>query len=138
MRIRLPTLILAAGLSALVGCTAVPQSHVDAQATSGFMQYASAPIDSFTDLGQNRDLDFRTLGRQEFVIFANVNDAYLVRTQEPCFDLRTENVIGLTSTNRTVTRKFDFVTLSHDRRCHIAEMRKVDYLAMKRDHAVPL
>ena len=60
-----------------------------------------------------------------------VNKVYLITVQLPCNRLQWSNSIGLTSQQaHIVSRKFDYVTAG-DERCHITEIRPIDYKAMK-------
>jgi hypothetical protein len=69
---RLRAIIFAAAL--LAGCaTPPPISKQDAATEATLLQFAGAPIDSFTYLG--RYDGFRTLGDKQVVIFTTINDA---------------------------------------------------------------
>jgi hypothetical protein len=124
---RLTAIILAAMLSA--GCTAPPPSKQDVATEAKLLKFAGPPIDSFTYLGHYDGI--RTLGDKLVVIFTTVNDGYLIRVRDPCPNLRFVNRFGLTSTDRTVNRAFDFV-LADQERCPIDTIRRVDYGAFKR------
>jgi len=104
-----------------------------------YHSYAGPPIEEFTWLG--RYYSWAPLGNDELVVFTTPFDAYLIKVLPPCIDLPFAGVIGLTSTGRTVTSRFDFV-LVRDRAetgidrhfpCHISEIRKVDYQRMFHD-----
>jgi hypothetical protein len=114
----------------LAGCATVPPiSKQDAATEATLLQFAGPPIDSFTYLG--RYDGFRTLGDKQVVIFTTINDAYLIRVRDPCINLRIANTVELTSSNRTVSRTFDFVLADHER-CLIDTIRHIDYAAVKR------
>ena len=127
---RLMALMTVVGLMA--GCVAPPPSKSDVAAEANFLQYAGPPIESFTYLG--RYTGFRTLGNKDVVIWTKYNDAYLVRVLDPCIQLRFANRIGLTSTSNTVSRRFDFVLVDHER-CRIDTIQHIDYAAMKKAHS---
>jgi hypothetical protein len=114
----------------LAGCVAPPPTKADLAAEANFVKYAGPPVEGFTYLGTYSDL--RTLGNNELVVWTTVNDAYLIRVVDPCPQLRFANRVGLTSTDRMVNRKFDFVIADHEK-CRIDSIQHVDYLAMKRD-----
>ncbi|HEY6453786.1 MAG TPA: DUF6491 family protein [Steroidobacteraceae bacterium] len=124
---RLTAFILAAAL--LAGCTTPPPSKQDLATEAKLLKFAGPPIDSFTYLGHYDG--FRTLGDKQVVIFTTVNDGYLIRVRDPCVNLRFVNRFGLTSTDRTVNRAFDFVLADHER-CLIDSIRHIDYGAFKR------
>jgi hypothetical protein len=129
---RLMPFVFAAAL--LAACTAPAPRKEDAATEARLMKYASPPIESFTYLG--RYDGFRTLGDKEVVIFTTVSDAYLIRVRDPCINLQFANRIGLTSSNRTVNRAFDFVISDHER-CQIDTIRHIDYAAYKHDRDAP-
>lgn len=124
---RLMAFILVATL--LAGCTTPPPSKQDLAMEARLLKFAGPPIDSFTYLGHYDGI--RTLGDQEVVFFTTVNDGYLIRVRAPCMNLRFVNRFGLTFTDRTVNRAFDFV-LADQERCPIDSIRHIDYSAFKR------
>jgi hypothetical protein len=129
---RLMPFVFAAVLVA--ACTAPAPRKEDAATEAKLVKYAGPPIESFTYLG--RYDGFRTLGDKEVVIFTTVSDAYLIRVRDPCINLQFANRIGLTSSNRTVNRAFDFVISDHER-CQIDTIRHIDYAAYKHDRDAP-
>jgi hypothetical protein len=124
---RLLALMSVVGLMA--GCVAPPPSQADVAAEATFLQYAGPPIERFTYLGHYTE--FRTLGDKELVIWTTINDAYLIRVLDPCNQLRFANRVGLTSTQKSVDRRFDFVLADHER-CRIDTIQHIDYQAMKK------
>ena len=74
---------------------------------------------------------FRTLSDKEVVLFPTVTDGYLIRVRDPCVNLRLANHVGLSSTNRTVSRTFDHV-IADNMQCRIDTIRHIDYAAYKR------
>ena len=117
-------------VAVLAACTAPAPRKEDAATEAKLLKFASPPIESFTYLG--RYDGFRTLGDKEVVIFTTVRDAYLIRVRDPCINLQYANTVGLTSSNRTVNRAFDFVISDYER-CQIDTIRHIDYGAYKRD-----
>ncbi|HTB65384.1 MAG TPA: DUF6491 family protein [Steroidobacteraceae bacterium] len=114
----------------LAGCAATaPISPQDAATQAKLLQFAGPPIDSFTYLGHYDG--FRTLGEKQVVLFTTINDGYLIRVRAGCRNLRYVNRFGLTSSDRTVNRVFDFV-LADQQRCPIDTIRHIDYGAFKR------
>ncbi|HEX3838857.1 MAG TPA: DUF6491 family protein [Steroidobacteraceae bacterium] len=129
---QLMTFMLAVAL--LAGCTAPAPRKEDLAMEAKLLKFAGPPIPSFTYLGHYDG--FRTLGNKEVVIFTTVSDGYLIRVRDPCINLQFANVVGLTSTDHTVTSQFDFVISDHER-CHIDSIRHIDYGAFKRDRDAP-
>jgi hypothetical protein len=129
---RLMSVVLAATL--LAACTAPAPRKEELATEAKFLKFAGPPIPSFTYLG--RYDGFRTLGDKEVVIFTTVSDAYLIRVLDPCINLQFADRVGLTSTNHTVTKQFDFVISDHER-CRIDSIRHIDYSAFKRDRDSP-
>ena len=124
---RLTVLIPAAML--LAGCVAPAPSKQEVATQATYLKYSGPPIDSFTYLGHYDG--FRTLGDKQVVLFTTINDGYLIRARDPCINLQFANRIGLTSSNRSVNRAFDFV-LADQQRCPIDTIRHIDYGAFKR------
>jgi hypothetical protein len=123
---RLTAIIFAAVL--LAGCTAPPPTKREVVTEGNLLKFAGPPIDSFHYLGHYDG--FRTLGDKQVVLFTTVNDGYLIRVRDPCLDLRFVNRFGLTATDKTVTRAFDYV-LADQQRCQIDSIRHIDYRAYK-------
>jgi hypothetical protein len=123
---RLSAIILAALV--LAGCTTPPPNKREVATEANLLKFAGPPIDSFHYLGHYDG--FRTLGDNQVVLFTTVNDGYLIRVRDPCLNLRFVNRFGLTSTDKTVNRAFDYV-LADRLRCPIDTIRHIDYRAYK-------
>jgi hypothetical protein len=127
-------LLLATGATAVVAvlaaCTDIPLSKREQAETARYLQYAGPPIDEFTYLG--RYDSWTALNKDQIVVWTTINDAYLITVAQPCTDLPFVQHIGLTSTQHTVNRRFDFVKV-HGQNCFIKEIRPVNYLKMKQD-----
>jgi hypothetical protein len=124
---RLTAFVFAAAL--LAGCTTLPPDKQESATEAKLLKFAGPPIDSFTYLGHYDGI--RTLGDEQVVLFTTVNDGYLIRVRAGCRNLHFVNRFGLTSSDRTVNRAFDFV-LADQERCPIASIRHIDYGAFKR------
>lgn len=119
-------------LGLMVACVTPPLNRTQTAelATAANLQkFAGPPIDSFTWLGSYDG--FRTLSDKEVVLFPTVTDGYLIRVRDPCVNLRLANHVGLSSTNRTVSRTFDHV-IADNMQCRIDTIRHIDYAAYKR------
>jgi Family of unknown function (DUF6491) len=122
-------LLFLVALAVLSACSSVPRRERDRQALAQYMDYAGAPVDSFTYFG--RFSGFQTLGRYQLVVFTGVNDAYLLTVAPPCMDLEFATGVGFTSTAHTVYRGFDSVRFNRER-CMITEIRPINYREMKK------
>jgi|HubBroStandDraft_1064217.scaffolds.fasta_scaffold491078_1 hypothetical protein len=132
MPTRSPLIPLIPVLGLMVGCVAPPLNSTqtaELATEANILKFAGPPIDSFTWLGTYDG--FRTLGDKEVILFPTVNDGYLIRVRDPCINLRIANKVGLTSSDRTVTRSFDHV-LADNMQCRIDTIRHIDYAAYKR------
>jgi Family of unknown function (DUF6491) len=132
MRTRAALICLIPVLGLLVACVAPPLNRTqtaELQTESNLQKFAGPPIDSFTWLGSYDG--FRTLSDKEVVLFPTINDGYLIRVRDPCMNLRLANHVGLTSSDRTVSRNFDHV-IADNVRCRIDTIRHIDYAAYKR------
>lgn len=136
--------LLLASLS-LSACSDVAQRS--AAERERYHAYAGPPVDRMTWLG--RYDGWHPLGGDELVVWTTPFDAYLIKVLPPCVDLPFANSIGLTSTARTVSARFDFVLVhapgqprgrAFEFRCPISEIRPVDYRRMRHDlrnHTLP-
>jgi hypothetical protein len=94
------------------------------------MDYAGAPIDSFTYFG--RFEGWRSLGDHKVVVWTGVNDAYLLTLEKPCSELEFADRISISTAQAgSVTSGFDTVNIGRHQRCRITEIRPVDYKAVK-------
>jgi hypothetical protein len=121
-----------AAAAVLAGCVAVPAPPAPpSKEAQLYLKYSGPPIDAFTYLG--RYDGFRSLGGPYLVIWTTFRDAYLIKVRDPCIELPFADKVGLTSTSRTVNRRFDFVLVRQDR-CRIGTIQRVDFQAMKEAH----
>lgn len=131
MRIRSGVMSVMPFVAVLSACVTTPATPPPPSPQAQlYMKYAGPPIDDFTYLG--RYDGFKALGGSYVVIWTTFQDAYLVKVRDPCLNLPFANAIGLTSTARTVNRRFDAVLVEHDR-CRIGTIQRLDFAAMKRD-----
>jgi hypothetical protein len=115
-------------LLALTACAAFKNRESDAETLARYVDYAGAPIDSFSLLG---GVDgWESLGDNRLVVRTGVNKAYLLTVAQPCLNLDFATSIGLTSTGSTVSRGFDSVRFGNER-CQITDIRPVDYKAAR-------
>ncbi len=123
------TLLLAAA-ALLAGCSGIPLKERDAAQRSRYEAYAGPPVDRFTWFGHY--YGWEDLGPTDLVVWTTPFQAYLIKVDPPCTDLPFVNHIGLTSTQNTVSSRFDFVKV-RGWRCPIREIRPIDYQRMRQD-----
>jgi hypothetical protein len=110
----------AVAASLLAGCATGPKLN--------YTEYAGEPVKSFY-LG---NLDgWNAVSRDQLVVWASFNKAYLLKLTGYCPDLQFAHAIAITSTANTVD-KFEKVIVGRDR-CFINEIRPLDTKQMKED-----
>jgi hypothetical protein len=95
-----------------------------------YLDYAGEPVSEFTSF---RLQSWQPLSRNRLVLWAGVNEAYLVTVWDNCPDLQFAQVIHVTSTGTQITT-FDHVNVGRDR-CPISEIRPINVRQMKADRA---
>ena len=90
-------------------------------------QHAREPVAEFHFWKMDR---WESLGPTALAVWTNPNEAYLITVQRPCTGLDFADAVGVTSSGRRVSQRFDFVTFEHQR-CRIAEIRPVDVKGLK-------
>ena len=110
MKARFPLILLTAAV--LAGCAGQSPRERDTEAYELYRDFAGAPIDEFTYLG-NYD-GWRSLGKNVLAVQTGMRDAYLITVQGPCSELSFANTIALTSTGNTVRRGLDSVRVGGD------------------------
>jgi hypothetical protein len=113
--------VVAAAL--LTGCATGPKLN--------YSEYAGEPVKSF--YMSNFD-GWSAVSRDQVVVWAGMNKAYLLTVTGYCPDLQFANTIAVTSTANTVD-KFEKVIVGRDR-CLIREIRPLDVKQMKEDRKI--
>jgi hypothetical protein len=113
-----------------VGCSGIPRRDRDQEQLDRYLRYAKAPVDHITLL--NHYDNWQSVSKYQVVLFANVNDAWLITVSPPCENLQFAQRIGITQTASTIYTRFDAILVKHWR-CQITEIRPIDYLQMRRD-----
>jgi hypothetical protein len=124
-----PILLLATALLT-AGCSGIPRRERDQEQLDRYLRYAKAPVDRITILGHYDN--WQAVGQYQVVLWANINDAYLITVSPPCENLQFAQRIGLTQTADTIYARLDAIVVKHWR-CQITEIRPIDYLQMRRD-----
>jgi hypothetical protein len=122
MKTSLVTIILAAALSTACASNRPKLDYTD---------YAGEPVKSF--YMSNFD-GWSAVSKDQLVVWAGLNKAYLLSITGYCPDLQFANTIAVTSTANTVDR-FEKVLVGRDR-CLIREIRPIDVKQMKEDRKV--
>jgi hypothetical protein len=120
--------LLASAVALLAACASV--QHRKTEQLQQYLQYAQAPVDSFTYLGHFDD--WQSLSDTQLVVWTTFNEPYLITVRPPCIDLQFTQRVGLTSTAGTVTNNLDSVILEHQR-CQITQIRPIDHGKMQAD-----
>jgi hypothetical protein len=107
----------------LTGCATGPKLN--------YTEYAGEPIKSF--YMSNFD-GWSAVSKDQLVVWAGMNKAYLLKIEGYCPDLQFANAIAVTSTGNTVD-KFEKVIVGRDR-CLISEIRPLDVKQMKADRKI--
>lgn len=94
-----------------------------------YREYAGEPVKSF-DM-RAYDGGWSAVSRDQLVVWAGINEAYLIKVAGYCPDLLFAHAIGVTNTAGTVD-KFEKVLVGRDR-CLIEEIRPIDTKQMKAD-----
>ncbi len=115
-------------LIAGAACAAVLSVGCAGQPKLDYREYAGEPVKSF----YMPDLDgWAAVSKNQLVVWAGSNRAYLLDVSGYCPDLQFANTIGVTSTGNTVD-KFEKVIVGRDR-CLINTIRPVDVQQMRED-----
>lgn len=94
-----------------------------------YVDYAGAPVEQFIAM---RGIDGWTpVSRTQFVLWTGINEAWLIRVWDGCFNLSFANAIEVTQTGRTISR-FEKVRVENET-CPIQEIRPIDVARMKAD-----
>lgn len=122
MKTSLVTIVLAAALSTACASNRPKLDYTD---------YAGEPVKSF--YMSNFD-GWSAVSKDQLVVWAGLNKAYLLSITGYCPDLQFANTIAVTSTANTVDR-FEKVIVGRDR-CLIRDIRPIDVKQMKEDRKV--
>ena len=123
MKTSILTSLAVAAAALLTGCATGPKLN--------YSEYAGEPVKSF--YMSNFD-GWSAVSRDQVVVWAGMNKAYLLSIDGYCPDLQFANTIAVTSTANTVD-KFEKVIVGRDR-CLIREIRPLDVKQMKEDRKI--
>ena len=114
----------------VAGCTSGPPRAQTNATLERYVGYIGEPIDRFTAWRLD---SWESISRDQLVLRAGVNEAYLVTVWDTCPDLNFANRIRVVSWGSTISR-FDKVRVGRDT-CPIREIRPIDVKQMKADLA---
>jgi hypothetical protein len=92
-----------------------------------FERFAGPPVEEIRQFRFNR---WQPLGDHAVAVWSQVADLYLIEVENPCAGLDWARSFGITSTQRVVSVRFDYITFDRQR-CHITRIRPVDEKAMR-------
>jgi len=118
---------LAAAATLLTGCVSTLKKLSEPKLD--YREYAGEPVKSF-DM-RSYDGGWSAVSKDQVVVWAGINEAYLIKVSGYCPDLMFANAIGVTNTAGTVD-KFEKILVGRDK-CLIEEIRPVDTKQMKAD-----
>jgi hypothetical protein len=122
------TSLAAAAVISIVGAAALLAGCASNRAKLDYTDYAGEPVKSF--YMSNFD-GWSAVSKDQVVVWAGMNKAYLLTIAGYCPDLQFANTIAVTSTANTVD-KFEKVLVGRDK-CLIREIRPIDVKQMKSD-----
>ncbi|MFM7396982.1 MAG: DUF6491 family protein [Gammaproteobacteria bacterium] len=94
-----------------------------------YVDYAGDPVDEIRSM---RNISGWTpVSRNQLVIWTGLNEAWLIKVWDGCYNLSFANAIQVTRTGYTISR-FDKVLVEKES-CPIVEMRPVDVARLKAD-----
>lgn len=128
---RIKSTLAALALAAIAGCStsAEYRARQDARLAE-YEAHAGKPVKTirlYTGLDR-----WDALAPDKLAIFIGVNRAYLLTLRAHCSGLEFQQQIGISSTNDVIDVRFDKVYFEHQV-CFLAEIRPIDYKAMKRE-----
>ena len=119
--------ITAAAVLLLTGCMSTLQKLNEPKLQ--YTEYAGEPVKSF--YMKSYDNGWSPVSKDQVVVWAGINEAYLIQVTGYCPDLQFAQAIGVTNDSGTVD-KFSKVLVGHDK-CFIKEIRPIDTKQMKAD-----
>jgi len=115
----------------LAGCASTGPAQREAAALARFEAAAGEPVTHFRFF---RLQGFTVLGEQSLAVWTGPRQAWLLRVDAPCNELRWAPKIGLSSGFGQVSARFDRVLAGRDR-CRIIEIRPIDTRALRAETA---
>ena len=128
MKTSLVVMVAAAAL--LAGCASTLKKLAGPKLD--YREYAGEPVKSF--YLRPYDQGWSPVSKDQVVVWAGINEAYLIKVSGYCPDLMFANAIAVTNSGGTVD-KFEKIIVGRDR-CFIEEIRPIDTKQMKEDRKI--
>jgi hypothetical protein len=93
-----------------------------------FSRHAGPQIEEIRQFRFNR---WQQLGDSAIAVWSNPGEMYIIEVDAPCNGLDWARNVGVSSTQRVVSVRFDYVTYDRNKRCQIVAIRPVDEKAVK-------
>jgi Family of unknown function (DUF6491) len=119
-----------AGTVLLASCSSIPLEQREAARRSQFEAYAGKPVPEFTWITRGRG--WMPISHYQVVLWAGINQPYLITVASPCTDLMFARGIGVSTTANTVYARFDSIKAA-GWNCVIHTIQPVDYRRMQHD-----
>jgi Family of unknown function (DUF6491) len=115
----------------LAGCSGsgIVRRAGEGERLDRLIESAGAPVDSVPYL--IRYEGWQPLATDKVAVWATASDGYLLTVTQPCAELQSADQIQLTSRNALVRKGVDAVKFK-GQSCRIAEIRNLDFRALKR------
>ena len=114
----------------LAACSSIPLEQRDAAQRARFEAYAGPPVPHFTWL--TRHQGWMPISHYQLVLWASLNQPYLITVSPPCTNLMFARGIGVNARANTVYAHFDSIR-AEGWNCRISTIQPVDYRRMQRD-----
>lgn len=115
---------------AVSGCSGMAQREDDRIENQRYVDYAGTPITHFSTLG--RFDGWRSISKDQLLVWSGVDDVYLLKLVGPCDDLRYATRVAVTSARGEVNLGSDSVRVGRQT-FRIAEIRPVDARKMREE-----
>ena len=119
--------VILSSVALLSGCAATLKKLNEPKLN--YTEYAGEPVKSF--YMRSTDNGWSPVSKDQVVVWAGINEAYLIKVAGYCPDLQFVNAIGVTNSAGTVD-KFEKIIAGRDK-CFIEEIRPIDTKQMKAD-----
>src|SRR5262245_55379106 len=119
--------VIVSTMALLSGCAATLKKLSEPKLN--YTEYAGEPVKSF--YMRSTDNGWSPVSKDQLVVWAGINEAYLIKVAGYCPDLQFVNAVGVTNSGGTVD-KFEKVLVGRDK-CFIEEIRPIDTKQMKAD-----
>jgi hypothetical protein len=106
-RVHWNAIVLLSAALITAACSGIPRRVRDQETLDRYLRYAGPPVDQITYLAHYDN--WQVVSPYQIVLFANINDAYLITVWPPCENLQFANRLGITQTANTISSRFDAI-----------------------------